>query len=90
MMATNNYKILAKTYAKAQIKETGYLAFRDIPETILNNCNNMPPTSVLDFGCGAGRSTRFLKSFGCTNLVGVDKSIEMLNCAKEFNDKDIK
>lgn len=85
----NDYKSLAKTYAKAQIKETGYLAFRDLPKIILSNCNYTPPSDVLDFGCGAGRSTRFLKSMGCKHVVGVDKSLEMLTCAKEFNDTDI-
>lgn len=85
----NDYKSLAKTYAKAQIKETGYLAFRDLPRIILDNCNGFPPSHVLDFGCGAGRSTRFLRSLGCKNLVGIDKSSDMLKCAKESDDTDI-
>lgn len=38
----------------------------------------------MDFGCGAGRSTRFLKNLGF-NVIGVDISVEMLRLAREHD-----
>lgn len=83
---TNDYSKLANTYSKSQIKDTGYLAFRDLRKLLLENSNGILPENTLDFGCGTGRSTRFIKELGIKNVIGVDKSSEMINIAKQAND----
>lgn len=69
-----------KKYSESQISGTGYLAFRDI----LQFCelHKVNTTKVLDLGCGAGRSTKFLSDF-CENVVGVDISNDMLKIAQK-------
>ncbi|MEM9105519.1 MAG: methyltransferase domain-containing protein, partial [Pseudomonadota bacterium] len=65
---------LADFFAGLAIEGTYQLAFRDLPDIISRHVTG---TSALDFGCGAGRSTRFLKSLGF-NATGVDISQSML------------
>ena len=69
----------AEAYAKLDFPGTYYLAFRDLP-TIIGSV--VPGATALDFGCGAGRSTRFLRRLGF-DVVGVDISPEMLALARE-------
>lgn len=69
----------AEAYAKLKYPGTYYLAFRDIPAIISEHVKGK---SAIDFGCGAGRSTRFLKELGFT-AVGVDISVEMIEKARE-------
>ncbi len=38
--------------------------------------------SVLDYGCGTGHSSRLLKSWGATKVVGVEQDQSMLDVAK--------
>ena len=79
----NSYedKTRAEAYAKLQFAGTYYLAFRDIPSL---TSSYVTGTNALDFGCGTGRSTRFLQQIGfCT--VGVDISPEMIAKAKELD-----
>ncbi len=68
----------AAAYDSLEFPGTYYLAFRDIPEIIREHVNGK---QALDFGCGTGRSTRFLKSLGF-NTVGVDIAAEMLELAR--------
>ncbi len=70
-------------YSKFGIEGTSYLAFRDIPELLHKYVQG---TKTLDYGCGAGRSTRFLKSIGL-NVIGVDISHQFLETCK--NDHEI-
>ncbi len=72
----------AEAYATLEFSGTYYLAFRDLPQIISKYSNG---TKALDFGCGAGRSTRFLKDLGY-NTVGVDISQDMINQAIERNE----
>lgn len=62
---------------------TYYLAYRDLPAII---STHVAGTKALDFGCGAGRSTRFLQKLGF-NTIGVDISEEMLKKAREIDPK---
>lgn len=64
---------------------TGFLAFRDIG-TIIDQ--HIKGVNVLDFGCGAGRSSRILKEHGL-NVIGVDTSRDMIDQARNMS-KDIK
>lgn len=71
----------ANAYAKLEFPGTYYLAYRDIPEIIAQHITGK---RALDFGCGTGRSTRFLKKHGY-DAIGVDISPEMLVKAREFD-----
>jgi SAM-dependent methyltransferase len=68
----------AESYAKLEFPGTYYLAFRDLQAIIGSVASG---ATALDFGCGAGRSTRFLRQLGF-DVVGVDISAEMLALAR--------
>ena len=69
----------AAAYAKLDFPGTYHLAFRDIPAIIKQNVRG---TKALDFGCGTGRSTRFLTGLGF-DTTGIDISQPMLEQARE-------
>jgi ubiquinone/menaquinone biosynthesis C-methylase UbiE len=69
----------AEAYAKLGFPGTYYLAYRDLPEIIFEHVNGR---KAIDFGCGTGRSTRFLRRLGF-DAVGVDISEDMLERARE-------
>ena len=71
----------AEAYAKLEFPGTYYLAYRDIPGLISEHVGG---TRALDFGCGTGRSTRFLKALGF-ETTGVDISEDMLRQARELD-----
>jgi SAM-dependent methyltransferase len=71
----------AEAYAKLEFPGTYYLAYRDLPEIILEHVKGR---RALDFGCGTGRSTRFLKKIGFS-VVGVDISEGMIRKARELD-----
>jgi SAM-dependent methyltransferase len=64
----------AASYAGLEYPGTYYLAFRDLPALIRQHVRGR---EALDFGCGTGRSTRFLQGLGFRTL-GVDISGPML------------
>ena len=68
----------ASSYARLDYPGTYYLAFRDLPRIIGHVTAG---ARALDFGCGAGRSTRFLRERGF-DVVGVDISAAMLDRAR--------
>jgi SAM-dependent methyltransferase len=68
----------ASAYAQLEYPGTYWLAFRDLPEIIGAHVRGQ---RALDFGCGAGRSTRFLKHLGFETS-GVDISAAMLEQAR--------
>jgi SAM-dependent methyltransferase len=68
----------AAAYARLAYPGTYYLAFRDLPGLI---ARHVPRGRALDFGCGAGRSTRFLRRLGF-DAVGVDIAEPMLARAR--------
>ena len=80
----NSSKKMLKTIGSLPIG-TGFLAFRDI-QLILDKY--ITGVSALDFGCGAGRSTRIIKEHGL-KVIGVDTSSEMIDQARNISN-DIK
>lgn len=71
----------ARAYATLQFPGTYYLGFRDLPVLIHRYKHG---SRALDFGCGAGRSTRFLKNLGL-ETIGVDISQAMLDQARALD-----
>jgi len=71
----------AEAYAKLEFPGTYYLAYRDLPEIIFAHVKGR---IAIDFGCGTGRSTRFLQKLGFTT-VGVDISEDMIRKAREID-----
>jgi SAM-dependent methyltransferase len=69
----------ADAYAELEFPGTYYLAYRDLPTIIGGHVRG---GKAVDFGCGAGRSTRFLRELGF-DTVGVDISEHMLARARE-------
>lgn len=71
----------ASAYAQLEFAGTYFLAFRDLPTLFEAHVQG---TRALDFGCGAGRSTRFLKQLGY-ETIGVDISPAMLEQARSVD-----
>ena len=65
----------ASSYAKLKFPGTYHLAFRDLPMIIKEHIIGL---EALDFGCGAGRSTRFIRNLGF-QTIGVDISQTMID-----------
>ena len=68
----------AEAYATLEFPGTYYLAYRDLPAIIAQHVQGR---TTLDFGCGAGRSTRFLKRLGF-DAIGIDISTSMIDLAR--------
>ncbi len=71
----------ASAYATLEFANTYYLAYRDLPAIISEHVTG---TRALDFGCGTGRSTRFLRKLGL-DVTGVDLSENMLRIARAMD-----
>ncbi len=78
---SHDYSRFAKDYSRLGIKNTDYLAFRDIPNLIEKYCTGHV---ALDYGCGAGRCTQFLKGLGF-DAIGVDTSPDMISEATKHD-----
>jgi SAM-dependent methyltransferase len=68
----------ADAYARLEFPGTYYLAYRDLPSILQRHARGR---RALDFGCGTGRSTRFLRNLGF-EVVGVDVAEPMLARAR--------
>lgn len=71
----------AEAYSKLTFEKTYYLAYRDLPEIISRHVSGK---TALDFGCGTGRSTRFLKTLGFSTH-GIDISQQMIILAQHLD-----
>jgi len=82
---SNSYKdeIRASSYTTLQFHNDYFLAFRDLPHLFKTYVKG---TNALDFGCGTGRSTRFLEKQGF-KTIGIDISPEMIQLAKKTDPK---
>lgn len=69
----------ADAYARLEFPGTYYLAYRDLPAIIREHVEGR---RALDFGCGTGRSTRFLRGLGF-DVLGVDIAEPMVAKARE-------
>lgn len=74
-----NDKVRAEAYDRLEFPGTYYLAYRDLPAIISNHVQGR---KAIDFGCGTGRSTRFLRQLGF-DVVGVDIAEHMLALARK-------
>lgn len=68
----------ARAYDGLEFPGTYYLAYRDLPMILTEHVHGK---KAVDFGCGTGRSTRFLKRLGY-DVVGVDVAEHMLALAR--------
>jgi len=71
----------AEAYSKLKFDKTYYLAYRDLPRIISEHTSGK---NACDFGCGTGRSTRFLQSLGF-KTIGIDISLEMITIARHLD-----
>jgi SAM-dependent methyltransferase len=80
---TNSYedRIRATAYSQLEFPGTYFLAFRDLPEILRRSVIGR---RALDLGCGAGRSTRFLRDQGF-DVIGVDVAADMLARARAID-----
>ncbi|MBL8017304.1 MAG: class I SAM-dependent methyltransferase [Ignavibacteria bacterium] len=74
-------KFRAESYSRLEFPGTYYLAYRDLPGLISKFVKGK---RALDFGCGTGRSVRFLKNLGF-EVTGIDISANMVSIAKELD-----
>lgn len=70
---------MAGAYSLLEFAGTYHLAYRDLPAVCRDH---VVGTRAIDFGCGSGRSTRFLTRLGF-RATGVDISGEMIKLARE-------
>ena len=68
----------AAAYDELEFGGTYHLAFRDVPRLLRDHVSGK---RAVDFGCGTGRSTRFLQQHGFAT-VGLDISAEMVAIAR--------
>lgn len=71
--------VRSTSYARLEFPNTYHLAYRDLPKIISKHVTGK---RALDFGCGTGRSTRFLKNLGF-ETTGIDISPAMIVMARE-------
>ena len=78
---TYNNRLRAESYSKLEFPNTYYLAYRDLPVIISNHVSGK---LAVDFGCGTGRSSRFLKQLGF-DVTGIDISSDMVEIARKLD-----
>jgi SAM-dependent methyltransferase len=71
----------AESYSRLEFPNTYYLAYRDLPDIISRHVTG---NRAVDFGCGTGRSSRFLKRLGFY-VTGIDISEDMVRIARKID-----
>ena len=72
--------VRAESYAHLGFPGTYFLAYRDVPAVLQRHAQGR---RAVDFGCGTGRSTRFLREHGF-DVLGVDISPQMIALARQL------
>lgn len=80
-----NPQLYAKLYSRLDIIGTQFLGFRDLP-SIINQY--VTGKKSLDYGCGGGKSTLYLKELGL-DVEGVDINDKMIELAQQNDPKGI-
>ena len=78
---THDYARQAADYAKRSIHGSDYIVFRELPDLLTRR---RVAGKTLDLGCGAGRSTRFLRSLGLPTI-GAEPATAMLAEARRLD-----
>lgn len=68
----------AISYSSLEFPNTYHIAYRDLPSILSAHIKG---DRAIDFGCGTGRSTRFLKKLGF-DVTGIDISQNMIELAR--------
>ncbi len=76
----------AKTYSKLGIKGTTYESGFNEAKRLFGNLSGK---TVLDFGCGAGRTAKLLLSMGAEKVIGVDHNQSMINQANKIESSQL-
>jgi len=76
----------AETHKALEIEGTSFQASYEEAEKMLGDLHGQ---TVLDFGSGAGRSSRFLKKLGAKKVIGIEHNETMINEAKSANSEGI-
>lgn len=91
-----DYGPIGKLYSKEQVSGTLYLAFREIPRIIRGHLelHQAAPIRALDFGCGTGVSTRYLKKLKSLfkyglEAHGADINLDLLKLAQNDDPEGI-
>lgn len=77
----------AQAYSHRNYQETYYLIERCL-DVYFNDHWPMQSrchANVVDFGCGTGSSSRLLRDFGFSHILGLDPSASMIEAAKELD-----
>ncbi len=88
-MTPTNFDEIAEDYNSILTKQLNFFEkdnayFAEYKVATLKNLLKVPPTSILDFGCGIGRSSVFLqKYFPDARIAGCDTSQKSLGYAKK-------
>lgn len=80
---THDYQQFSEQYSALEIEGSYYLAFEPIGELVERMIEKKGRS--LDFGCGTGRSTRFLNRLGF-ETIGVDHNLAMLKQAQQIRE----
>ena len=71
---------------RTSLNSAGYLPMGEDCQTLIKRvCEKLRPRSVLDVGCGPGRSMKDFVLNGVEDCVGIDGSIELLGLCQDDN-----
>ncbi len=79
------YNDIAKYYDYLNF-DVDYIAWADYIDKIIDKYSSVKNPNILDFACGTGTIANILYDFGY-NICGFDKSEEMIEIAKQKNDR---